>query len=132
MFERVLGESLEDEDFDFAPLIAKARSRLGYRISQEAEIPTSLIVDNRSHPAFTILDIDTPDRIGLLYDLFDAFERLELNLELARITTEKGVAMDTFYLTRETDGGKVVSEREIRKLQRTLHEAAVSGRNSGK
>jgi len=67
-----------------------------------------------------------------LGDLFDAFERLELNLELARITTEKGVAMDTFYLTRETDGGKVVSEREIRKLQRTLHEAAVSGRNPGK
>jgi [protein-PII] uridylyltransferase len=131
LFERVLGESLEDEDFDFAPLIAKARSRLGYRMSQEADLPTSLTVDNRSHPAFTILDIDTPDRIGLLYDLFDAFERLELSLDLARITTEKGVAMDTFYLTRETGGGKVAGEREILKLQRTLHEAAVSGRNSG-
>ncbi|MGA0850252.1 MAG: ACT domain-containing protein, partial [Chthoniobacterales bacterium] len=128
IFERVLGESLADENFDFGPLIAKARSRLGYRMSQEADIPTSLTVDNRSHPSFTIVDIDTPDRIGLLYDLFAAFERLELNLELARITTEKEVAMDTFYLTRESDGGKVVGDREVRKLQRTLHEAAVGDR----
>ena len=64
--------------------------------------------------------------MGLLYDLFAVLTRLDLNLELARITTEKEVAMDTFYLTRATDGSKISGDREIRKLQRALHEAAVS------
>ena len=125
-FERFLDESLLDPAFDFAPHIAKARSRLGYRMSQEADLPTRITVDSRGHPSFTIVDIETPDRMGLLYDLFAVLTRLDLNRELARITTEKEVAMDTFYLTRATDGSKISGDREIRKLQRALHEAAVS------
>jgi [protein-PII] uridylyltransferase len=125
-FERLLDESLLDPEFDFAPPITKARSRLGYRMSQEADLPTRITVDSRSHPSLTIVDIETPDRMGLLYDLFAELTRLDLNLELARITTEKEVAMDTFYLTRAGDGAKISSDREVRKLQRALHDAAVS------
>ena len=127
-FENFLGESLHDPGFDFEPAIAKARERMGYRMSQEADIPTRITVDSRSHPSFTIVDIETPDRIGLLYDLFAVFARLNLTLELARITTEKEVAMDTFYICRAEDGTKVSKDKEIRSLQRTLHQAAVSGR----
>jgi [protein-PII] uridylyltransferase len=126
LFERLLDESLQDPDFDFAPHIAKARARAGYRMSQEADIPTRINVDNRSHPSFTIVDIETPDRLGLLYDLFAVLDRLELNLELARITTEREVAMDTFYLTRTEDGAKLSGEDEIKQLQRSLHQAAVA------
>lgn len=125
-FERLLDESLLDHDFDFTPHIAKARQKLGYRMSQDADLPTSITVDSRSHPAFTIVDVETPDRIGLLYDLFAALDRRELNLELARITTEKEVAMDTFYLSHALDGTKISDEREIRQLQRVLHDAAVA------
>ena len=125
-FERLLDESLLDPAFDFAPPIAKARSRLGYRMSQEADLPTRITVDSHSHPAFTIVDIETPDRMGLLYDLFAVLARLDLNLELARITTEKEVAMDTFYLTRAGDSSKISADRDICKLQRALHDAAVA------
>jgi [protein-PII] uridylyltransferase len=52
LFERLLDESLQDPDFDFAPHIAKARTRSGYHMSQEADIPTRITVDNRSHPSF--------------------------------------------------------------------------------
>jgi len=126
LFERLLDESLQDPDFDFSPHIAKARARGGYRISQEADIPTRISVDNRSHPSFTIVDIETPDRMGLLYDLFAVLDRRELNLELARITTEKEVAMDTFYLSRTEDGSKLSNEDEVRRLQHALQEAAVT------
>ena len=127
LFERLLDESLQDPDFAFAPHIAKARARTGYRMSQEADLPTRITVDNHSHPAFTIVDLETPDRIGLLYDLFAVLERQELNLELARITTEKEVAMDTFYLSRAENSAKVSGEREVQALQRALQEAAVAG-----
>ena len=126
LFERLLDESLQDPDFDFSPHIAKARARGGYRMSQEVDIPTRISVDNRSHPSFTIVDIETPDRMGLLYDLFAVLDRRELNLELARITTEKEVAMDTFYLSRTEDGSKLSNEDEVRRLQHGLQEAAVA------
>ena len=127
LFERLLDESLQDPEFDFAPHIAKARARTGYRMSQEADLPTRITVDNHSHPAFTIVDLETPDRMGLLYDLFAVLDRQELNLELARITTEKEVAMDTFYLSRAENSAKVSGEREVQALQRALQEAAVAG-----
>ncbi|MFM7374840.1 MAG: ACT domain-containing protein, partial [Chthoniobacterales bacterium] len=94
------------------------------RMSQEAEIPTRIFVDNRGHPSFTIVDIQTPDRIGLLYELFGALADLGLSLELARITTEREVALDTFYVYRSSDGAKLSGEDEIRDLQRALHKAA--------
>ena len=123
--EKLLDESLLNPEFDFAPRIAKARQRAGYLMSQEIDIPTRITVDNRSHPAFTIVDIETPDRMGLLYDLFGTITRMGLNLELARITTEKEVAIDTFYLCRASDGSKMDDDAEIRDLQRSLHAAAV-------
>jgi [protein-PII] uridylyltransferase len=106
--------------------LAKARARGGYRMSQEADIPTRITVDNRSHPSFTIVDLETPDRMGLLYDLFAVLDRQNLNLELARITTEKEVAMDTFYLSRAEDGAKIAGDRDVRELQHALHEAATT------
>lgn len=127
-FERLLDESLKEPEFDFSPHIAKALARGVYRMSHEADIPTRITVDNRSHPSFTIVDIETPDRIGLLHELFAELHRLDLNVELARITTEKEVAMDTFYLSRAADGAKLSDEREIRRLQRALHGTAVSVR----
>jgi len=126
LFERLLDEALQDPDFDFAPHLAKARARGGYRMSQEADLPTRITVDNRSHPSFTIVDLETPDRLGLLYDLFAVFDRQDLNLELARITTEKEVAMDTFYLSRAEDGAKIAGDRDVRELQHALHEAATT------
>lgn len=124
LMEKLLDESLADPGFDFGPHIAKARQKMGYRMSQEAEIPTRITVDNRGHPDFTIVDIETPDRIGLLYDLFGALADLGLSLELARITTEKEVAMDTFYVYRAADSAKLSGDEEIRNLQLGLHHAA--------
>ena len=34
--------------------------------------------------------------------------------------------MDTFYLTRAGDSSKISADRDIRKLQRALHDAAVA------
>jgi len=126
LVQKLLDESLADPHFDFAPHIAKARQKIGYRMSQEAEIPTRITIDNRGHPSFTIVDIQTPDRIGLLYDLFGALTDLGLSLELARITTEKEVALDTFYVYRASDGAKLSGDEEIANLQRTLQQAATA------
>lgn len=125
MVEKLIGLSSADPAFDFTPHIAKARRYAGYSLSQEVDISTRITIDNHSHPSFTIVDIATPDRLGLLYDLFAALTQIGLSLVLARITTEKEVAIDTFYLVHADNGEKVMEDQAVRHLQRTLQEAAV-------
>ena len=121
--ETRLCDSLAFEDYDFSPLLNKDALLRTYRISQEAEIPTKIVVDNTSHPSFTLVDLQTPDRLGLLYDLLRALGEADVNIELSRITTEMDVAMDTFYVT---DGnGKIIDESAIKRIQRLLQRASV-------
>jgi len=121
--ESRLAESLAVEDFDFTPLLKKEAKMRSYRISQEADLPTKITVDNTSHPNYTLVDIQTPDRLGLLYDLLRALGEAGVNIELSRITTEMDVAMDSFYITGKK-GQKVTDEASIKRIQRLLQRAS--------
>ncbi len=121
--ESRLAESLAVEDFDFTPLLKKEAKMRSYRISQEADLPTKITVDNTSHPNYTLVDIQTPDRLGLLYDLLRALGEAGVNIELSRITTEMDVAMDSFYITANK-GQKVTDEASIKRIHRLLQRAS--------
>lgn len=122
--ETKLIDSLAVEEYDFTPLLKKDARLRTYRVSQDADLPTKVVVDNHLHPTFTLIDIQTPDRLGLLYDLLRAFGEAGVNIELSRITTEMEVAMDSFYV-RGKDGKKITEEATVRRLQRLLQRAAV-------
>lgn len=126
-FSRVearLAESLGFEDYDFTPLISKDARLRTYRLSQEFDLPTRITIENSSHPIYTLVDIQTPDRLGLLYDLLRAMGGAGLVIELSRITTEMDVAMDSFYIHGK-DGKKITEPAAIKRLQRLLQRAAV-------
>ena len=114
--EARLAESLKVEDYDFAPMLERDARLRTYRISQEADLPTRINVSNTSHPRYTLVDIQTPDRLGLLYDLLCAFGEAGVNIELSRITTEMDVALDSFYVTNK-DGAKLGEEATQRVLK---------------
>jgi len=122
--ETRLCDSLAVEEYDFTPLLSKDARLRTYRISQEADLPTKIVVDNESHPNYTLVDIETPDRLGLLYNLLRAFGEGGVNIELSRITTEMDVAMDSFYVTGK-DGKKINDAAAIKRLQRLLQRASV-------
>lgn len=118
-----LEDSLAVEDYDFTPLLNKEASMRSYRISQEADLPTKITIENTSHPNYTLIDIQTPDRLGLLYSLLRALGEAGVNIELSRITTEMDVAIDSFYV-RGKDGKKVTDESLIKRIQRLLQRAS--------
>jgi [protein-PII] uridylyltransferase len=124
--ESSLREALREADYDFTPFIGEPSRLRGYRLSQEAELPTRIVVDSTSHPLYTIVEIQTPDRLGLLYSLLRALGETGLSIHTSRITTEMEVAMDTFYVTTR-DERKVESPATLERLQRLLQRAA-SGR----
>lgn len=122
LVEKRLKQSLERETFDFAPLLAKLMKRRGYHLSQEIDFPTRVSIDNNAHPVYTLVDIQTPDRLGLLHHLLLAFGSTNVSIALSRIATEKGAAIDSFYVT-EGDGRKLRGETVLR-LQKALQRAA--------
>ena len=50
------------------PLLANVR-RKGSKRAPEIDFPTRIIIENKSHPTSTLIQVETPDRLGLLYDL---------------------------------------------------------------
>ncbi len=83
--------------------------------------PVRAYVSNNLHPNFTAVEIQAVDRIGLLHDLFHAINTHGLNTANARISTEKGAAMDTFYVTTR-EGGKVTDELLLHRLQDSIED----------
>ena len=121
--EKKLKQSLSHEHFDFMPLLEKALKRRGYHLSQEIDFPTRISIDNDAHPVYTLVDIQTPDRLGLLYNLLCAFAEAEIQIALSRITTEKGAASDSFYVT-DLEGRKVRDDAQLTRIQQALWKAS--------
>jgi len=127
LVEKTLHESLSNEEFDFRAALQKDVRRRPYQLSQELEFPTRISIDNDSHPVYTVVDIQTPDRLGLLYSILTSFGEVGLNIALSRIATEKGAAMDSFYVTN-AKGGKIKETQSIARLQRLLQKATERAR----
>jgi [protein-PII] uridylyltransferase len=122
-FEKILNQSLTMEPVDFPTLIAKRKGP--NRIYQSLEgdrIPTVIGFDNQTSSRSTILDIETEDRVGLLYYISRTLADLGLDISLAKILTEKGAAVDTFYITT-WDKKKITSEEHQRYIEHRLQEA---------
>lgn len=102
-FENILFESLSTSDeVDYRPLIHKQGSARPLYQSVEGErIPTRIHFDNDTSETRTVIDVETEDRVGLLYVISQALTECGLDIALAKILTEKGAAIDTFYVCEE-------------------------------
>jgi len=126
LVEKTLHAALESVDFDFGQLMEKARGQSRHRLVQEIEFPTRIAMDNRAHPTYTLIQIQTPDRLGLLYDLLACLDREGVSIALSRISTQNGAAIDTFYVADCSTRSKITDSQRIATLQRHLQRAAVS------
>ncbi|MEY2480181.1 MAG: [protein-PII] uridylyltransferase [Verrucomicrobiota bacterium] len=124
--EVTLRAALEHEHFDFTPLLEKARRQHVYRANRALDFPTRITLDSQSHPTYTLIEIETPDRLGLLYDLLSCLVRERVYIAFSRINTEKGAAIDTFYVADSAKGGKITDPDRAELLQKRLQEAALS------
>jgi [protein-PII] uridylyltransferase len=125
-FESILNRALSGEGVDFHPMILKQKLvRPAYNAYTGERIPTQIRFDNDASETRTLIEIETEDRIGLLYEISQTFSELDLDISAAKISTEKGAAIDTFYI-RELGGGKVVTPERHRAIERRLRQAIQS------
>ena len=113
-FDSLLDRVLTGPEVDLAALIRRhivARPR--YQAYTGERIPTQIRLDNEASDTRTLIEIETEDRLGLLYTISQTLAELALDISAARIVTERGAAIDSFYV-RELDGSKVESvERQL-------------------
>ncbi len=111
-FEAILAaERYEPEKF-----LRRRTNFLKPRSNNGITVPVRAYVSNDLNPTCTTVEIQALDRIGLLHDLFHIVNEHGLNTAHARICTEKGVAMDTLYITTG-DGGKIEDPAILRSLE---------------
>jgi [protein-PII] uridylyltransferase len=120
-FEDILRRALTGEEVDFEALIARQQKGLRpiYQSLEGERIPTRVYFDNDSSERWTVLDIETEDKLGLLYFVSELFSEFHLDISLAKISTEKGAAVDTFYIS-EQDGQKITAPERQRALEQRL------------
>ncbi|HEU0275317.1 MAG TPA: [protein-PII] uridylyltransferase [Candidatus Udaeobacter sp.] len=126
LVEQTLHRALEDQSFDFLPLIEKAK-RQTHRFATGIEFPTRIAIDNKTHPAYALIEIQAPDRLGLLYDVLTCLDRENLLVLLSRINTQAGAAIDTLYVVDRATRAKISDPNRIRAIQLRLQNVILSG-----
>ncbi|HEU5397339.1 MAG TPA: hypothetical protein VFV81_09230, partial [Verrucomicrobiae bacterium] len=105
-FSQLLEKVLTGEAVDLSALIKKQIITRQYHPYLGEKIPTRIHFDNEASETRSVIEIETEDRLGLLYAISQTFADLHVDISNARIVTERGAAIDSFYV-READGGKV-------------------------
>ena len=85
-------------------------------------VPTRVNIDNSTSQQFTIIDIFTHDRTGLLYAVTRTLFELGLSVGRAKIGTFLDQVVDVFYVA-DQQGRKISDERQLADIRRRLLES---------
>lgn len=103
----------------------KDRDKIKKR-EQAFKVPTNITFDNEGSEIYTIIEVDTRDRPGLLFDLTRTLAHNHVYIASAVIATYGEQVVDTFYV-KDMVGMKYHAESKRAALEKKLHEAIVQG-----
>ena len=88
-------------------------------LSLKKKIPPIVLVDNRISHSKTVVEVQAMDRLGLLFHISKALAALNLNISAAKISTERALAYDVFYVS-DGHGQKITEEAARAMIVQTL------------
>jgi len=86
-------------DEDVQTYVDRSRRRLFALLQPRVAATTRISFDNESSRTHTVVDVETGDRTGLLYDITRAMADAGLDIATARIVTDVRRVRDSFYVT---------------------------------
>jgi [protein-PII] uridylyltransferase len=103
LFEQAVKDSLLHNKDLLPEILEQARKlrQLAYLRTQErlsAPLPPSIDIYQELAQKRTIIEVQASDQIGLLYQITKAISDHNFDIAFARISTERGVAIDTFHV----------------------------------
>jgi len=108
-----------EDDYRPEDYLVTKRSYLEEEVTYTTMIPTQAVVNNELDPRTTIVEVQAVDRIGLLHDILHTIDEHDLIPIRARISTEKGAAIDWIYI-KPKEGGRLTDEVKIAQLETDL------------
>ena len=110
--------------------LLQGRMALDYRISAHAagrkhpgaparHVASQILIDNHSSEVYTILEVYTLDRVGLLYSISRTLLELQIRIYVAKITTKVDQVADVFYIKTRL-GEKVTDPEQIDEIKNAL------------
>ncbi|MCC5991250.1 MAG: [protein-PII] uridylyltransferase [Rhodobacteraceae bacterium] len=114
----------------FAGEVVAARELAGRDKVKKREsafrVPTHISFDNEGSEIYTIIEVDTRDRPGLLFDLARTLAEANISIASAVIATYGVQVVDTFYV-KDMFGLKLHSKAKQEALERKLRAAIAAG-----
>lgn len=119
-FEEDMRKALDDREY-LEELIKKRQGAYSIRKSIPPVRPDRVVIDEESSDFYTIIEVYTWDRPGILYAIADELFRFGLSIQLAKITTPGAQVADVFYVNT-TDGFKVMNFEKHEEVRRRILE----------
>jgi [protein-PII] uridylyltransferase len=102
-------------------LIARQSTPPPWSVRPGPGVRTQVSVDNNASSKYTVVDVFTRDRVGLLHEIARTLHQLDLTIALAKVNTEGQSVADVFYVA-DADGKKVDDPDRVARLQRVLRD----------
>jgi [protein-PII] uridylyltransferase len=117
---RIALEGVLDGKIDVARLVESTKPA-SYLQKRVPKVATVVNIDNDASDDFTIVEIFTEDRIGVLFTIAHSLHRLGLSIHVAKISTNVDQVADVFYVADQF-GAKVEDAHRVETLRQFLHQ----------
>jgi [protein-PII] uridylyltransferase len=116
-FNADLEQALEGT-LDVPDLVARHTRPSGLPPRFVPRVEPEVVVDNEISERLTVIDVQAPDRLGVLHAITRALSDQGLAIHLSKVATEAGRVVDIFYVSGE--GGKVTDELRLGEVRRAV------------
>ncbi len=99
--------------------VAERARTYGRQVYNPLARGSSVTIDNGASPSATVIDVETGDRIGVLYAIASALVELDLDVRSAKVQTLGVRVVDAFYVT-DRQGEKVWDGDMLHEIERAI------------
>jgi [protein-PII] uridylyltransferase len=116
-------EAVLEGKTDVARLVEGVKSPLLPR-KHAPKVSTVINIDNQVSDDFTVVEIFTEDRIGVLFTITYNLHKLGLSIHVAKISTNVDQVADVFYVTDQA-GRKLDNPAEVENVRQFMYQCLV-------
>jgi [protein-PII] uridylyltransferase len=99
--------------------LVEGSQRSAFLRKRAPTVGTVVQIDNEASDGFTIIEVFTEDRIGVLFTITHGLHLLGLSIHVAKISTHVDQVADVFYVTDE-NGQKVTDPDRVEAIRQSL------------
>ncbi len=121
VWKKIHHDALEaiDDRMPLDELITRKERKVFFPREDPVYRSKKININNEASDFFTILEVSTADRIGLLYELAKKVSSLGLDIRYAKVNSDKERMTGVFYV-RDSEGQKILGEDLIRGMREEM------------